>query len=96
MRVSGLTLALFVAGSIATLTQTQPGQPAPGVPAPPGQRTPARATPRASDPTGTAIMRGQVTSTDGTRSVAHKCAPSRKTGNKRAASSRPMHKVDSR
>ena len=37
MRVSGLTVALFVAGSIATLTQTQPGQPAPGVPAAPGQ-----------------------------------------------------------
>ena len=60
--------ATFAASASQVPQPAQPGQPAPGQPAP-GQQTPPRGVlPRPGEqvPAGTAILRGQVTSTDGT------------------------------
>ena len=74
MRLVVTAFSLFL--SSVTLTYAQPpagppapGQPVPGQPATPGQRTPPRAgpvRPGETPPTGTAVLRGQVFSVDGT------------------------------
>src|SRR5262245_38268348 len=68
MRVSVAVVALVVAGATLTYGQIpQPGQPTPGQPSSPGQRTPPRgARPGEAAPAGTAVLRGQVFSVDGT------------------------------
>lgn len=75
MRITAVVVfAVLVAGAPVSHAQTPPGQPAPAQPAPgqpatPGQRTPPRAGPvRPGEPvpTGTAVLRGQVFSVDGT------------------------------
>jgi hypothetical protein len=70
MRVSAVVVAIALsAGSLGLAGQMpQPPQPVPGQPTP-GQRTPPRAAPpRAGEqpPVGTAVLRGQVVSVDGT------------------------------
>jgi hypothetical protein len=72
MRLAAVAFSLLL--SSVTLVQAQtppaqptPGQPAPGQPASPGQRTPPRgARPGEQPVTGTAVLRGQVFSVDGT------------------------------
>ena len=71
MRLVAIAFSLLL--SSVTLVQAQtpaqpiPGQPAPGQPASPGQRTPPRgARPGEQPVTGTAVLRGQVFSVDGT------------------------------
>jgi hypothetical protein len=71
MRGSAVVVALAFAFHLVTLDAQvpQPGQPTPGQPTSPGQRTPPRgALPRPGEqpPAGTAVLRGQVVSADGT------------------------------
>lgn len=71
MRASAAVFAFLLgAGSLNVAGQTpQPGQPAPPPRPSPGQVTPPRGTPPRpgeQQPTGTAVLRGQVTSVDGT------------------------------
>jgi hypothetical protein len=67
MRVSAAVIAIVLSGVARTEGQTpQPGQ-TPGQPAPAGPRTPPRgARPGETPATGTAVLRGQVFSIDGT------------------------------
>jgi hypothetical protein len=69
MRVSVIVVALAFAIVTLVAQAPQPGQPTPGQPTSPGQRTPPRgAPPRPGEqpPAGTAMLRGQVVSADGT------------------------------
>ena len=74
MRLSAVAFTLLLSGVTLAAAQTPPAQPAPGQPAPgqpasPGQRTPPRGGPTrpGEQPvTGTAVLRGQVFSVDGT------------------------------
>ena len=100
MRVSAFVFAIvFSAGSFGLAGQTpQLPQPAPGQPTTPGQRTPPRgAPPRAGEqpPAGTAVLRGQVVSVDGTPLRRAMCARSRQKG-AGAAWRRPMRRASSR
>ena len=73
MRLSAVVFTLLVTGVTLADAQTPPAQPPPGQPAPgqptSGQRTPPRAGPARpgeTPVTGTAVLRGQVFSVDGT------------------------------
>lgn len=72
MRVSSAVVVAFLLAASASIAAQgpPPGQPTPGQPPSPGQRTPPRAAgplrPGEQPPAGTAVLRGQVFTVDGT------------------------------